>query len=290
MSLQSEIIDRAEMGVVDPGLIRKFAGGTNRAQSAAEASRERCLRYRRRVLEISQRVSALHIGGAFSCTEILDTIHNHLMCPGDTFLLSKGHAGIMQYVVTHSGGALDLNEFCTRGGLFGTHPDRQMPGVAAASGSLGHGLGMALGMALAERHDNPSATIYVVLSDGEMQEGSTWEAIMLASSLRASNIVAVIDNNDRQSLGRTSETHPSFYPIVEKLQAFGWESSAADGHNFFAIADAITHRGGISPFALSARTIKGKGVSFMEDVPVWHYRSPNPDEYRQAMRELGDVA
>jgi transketolase len=141
-------------------------------------------------------------------------------------------------------------------------------------------------MALAEKSRKTGGTIYTVLSDGEVQEGSTWEATMMASSLRAANIVAVIDNNDFQSLGRTSETHPSFYPLAEKFRAFGWETVEVDGHDSAAIFEAVSGRSGTKPFMLIAKTTKGKGVSYMENEPIWHYRSPNKEEYKKAVAEL----
>jgi transketolase len=147
-------------------------------------------------------------------------------------------------------------------------------------------LSMACGMALAERGRNSGGVIYVVLSDGEVQEGSTWEAVLMASSLRLDNLVAAVDNNDLQSLGRTSVTHPSLYPLVDKFAAFGWEVAEVDGHDSAAIYSAVSGRAGGRPFMLVARTTKGRGVSYMENVPIWHYRSPNPDEYRRAIDEL----
>ena len=110
---------------------------------------------------------------------------------------------------------------------------------------------------------------------------------MMASSLCLTNLVALIDNNDFQSLGRTSETHPSFYPLAEKFESFGWEVGETDGHDSGAIYEAVTARSGDKPFALIGATTKGKGVSYMENIPMWHYRSPNKEEYEQAMRELG---
>src|SRR3954451_788311 len=185
-----------------------------------KAGRTRCKRYRRRILDMSQNVSALHIGGAFSCTEIVDCIYNEFMRPAgrdgkspDTFLMSKGHGCMIQYVILEDLGILsraDLDAYCTPKGKLGVHPDYGNPGIVAATGSLGHGLSMACGMALAEKGRKTGGTIYTVLSDGEVQEGSTWEATMMASSLKLDNVVAFIDNNDFQSLGRTSETHPSF--------------------------------------------------------------------------------
>lgn len=262
----------------------------------APAAKARCKRYRRRILDMSQHVSALHIGGAFSCTEIVDCIYNGLLRPGrdggkspDTFLLSKGHGCMIQYVILEDLGILsraDLDAYCTINGRLGVHPDYGNPGIEASTGSLGHGLGIAVGMALAERGRGSGGVIYAVLSDGEMQEGSTWEAILMASSFKLPNLVAVIDNNDFQSLGRTSVTHPSFYPLTDKLVAFGWEVASVDGHDPGAIFEAISGRAGTKPLAVVARTTKGKGVSYMENVPIWHYRSPNPKEYQQAVAEL----
>jgi transketolase len=259
---------------------------------------ERCRRYRRRILDISQQVSALHIGSAYSCTEIVDVIYNGLMRqardgePLDTFLMSKGHGCMIQYVILEEKGVLsraDLDAYCTPNGRLGVHPDYGNPGIMAATGSLGHGLSMVCGMALAEKGRKTDGVIYTVLSDGEVQEGSTWEATMMASSLKLDNIVAVIDNNDFQSLGRTSETHPSFYPLLDKYRAFGWEAVEVPGHDSAAIFEAINGRQGGRPFVLVAKTTKGKGVSYMENVPIWHYRSPNKDEYRRAVEELEAV-
>jgi len=259
-------------------------------------ARARCRKYRRRILDISQHVSALHIGGAFSCTEIVDCIYNELMRPGppygnspDTFLMSKGHGCMIQYVILEDRGVLsrtDLDAYCTPNGRLGAHPDYGNPGIEASTGALGHGLSIGVGMALAERGRGTGGIVYVVLSDGEVQEGSTWEAVLMASSLKLSNIVAFVDNNDFQSLGRTSETHPSFYPLAEKFRAFGWETVEVDGHDPAAIYRAVAGRKRQAPLMAVAKTTKGRGVSFMENVPIWHYRSPNKDEYAQAIAEI----
>jgi transketolase len=269
---------------------------------SAEAARKRCLRYRRRILDISQTVTALHIAPAFSCMEIVDCIYNDLMQRGvdgtflDTFVLSKGHGCMSQYVILEDLGILpseELDRYCTKNGILGAHPDYGNPGISAATGSLGHGLSMAVGMAVAERNlaVNKSETnrIYAVLSDGEVQEGSTWEAALMATSLNLENLIAVIDNNDFQSLGRTSETHPSFYPLTDKFEAFGWEVAEVPGHNAEAIHSAVMMRKGGRPLMLVAKTTKGRGVSYMENVPIWHYRAPNAAEYRQAIDELKEV-
>ena len=267
------------------------------------SSRRRCLRYRKRILDISQHVSALHIAPAFSCMEIVDCIYNGLMRRGpdatslDSFLLSKGHGCMSQYVILEDLGILqtaELDRYCTKEGMLGAHPDYGTPGIAAATGSLGHGLSMAVGMAVAERNLaggilEPNR-VFTVLSDGELQEGSTWEATLMASSLMLTNLIAVIDNNDFQSLGRTSETHPTFYPLVDKFEAFGWEVAETCGHDTAALYQAVVNRKGDRPYMLVAKTTKGRGVSFMENVPIWHYRAPNAVEYQQALDELKEVS
>lgn len=261
----------------------------------AAASEARCKKFRRRILDVSQQVGALHMASAYSCTEIVDCIYYGLMrrdADGksrDLFLMSKGHGCMIQYVILEDLGILtrkDLDLYCKADGILGCHPDYGNPGIEASTGSLGHGLSMAVGMAYAEKADGNDGIIYCVLSDGEVQEGSTWEATMMASSLGVNNLVAFMDNNDFQSLGRTSETHPSFYPVVDKYVAFGWECVEVEGHDSQAIFEAVTSRTGDRPLMVVCKTTKGKGVSYMENVPIWHYRSPNPEEYQQALTEI----
>jgi transketolase len=260
-----------------------------------ETPRERCLRYRRRILDISQRGVVLHIAPAFSCLELTDAAYHELMrrapdgSSQDTFLMSKGHGCLSQYIVLEDLGVLTtehLDSYCKPGGMLGSHPDYGVPGIEAATGSLGHGLGIAAGMALADKVRRQDRTIYVVMSDGELQEGSVWEVMMLAPSLGLTNLVALVDLNDFQSLGRTSETLPNFYPMVDKVEAFGWECRDVDGHDTEAIVSAVRGRSGRKPMMVLGRTTKGKGVSYMENVPIWHYRSPSPAEYQQALAEL----
>ncbi len=251
---------------------------------------------RKRILEISQKVTALHIAGAFSCLEIVDTIYHGLMRRDgngkspDTFILSKGHGSMAQYAVLEELGVITpemLNSYSQAGGKFATHPDYGLPGIEASTGSLGHGLGLAVGMALADKiQGHTDKTIYIVMSDGELEEGSVWEVMLVAPSLGVKNIVAVADLNDFQSLGQTSKILPNFYPFAEKARAFGWEAAEVDGHNAQAVHDAVVNRKGDRPMIVGARTVKGKGVSYMENVPIWHYRSPNPQEYQQAIVEI----
>ena len=265
------------------------------------AARKRCLGYRRRILDISQQVTALHVAPAFSCLEMVDVIYHGLMRrdpsrgnPGflDGFLMSKGHGCLSQYVILEDLGVLaktELDHYCTTLGQLGAHPDYGVPGIEASTGSLGHGMGIATGMAYADRVKGDERRLYVVLSDGEMQEGSTWEAIMMARNLGVENLIAFLDLNDFTGLDRISEKHPAFYPVVDKVRAFGWEVAAVNGHDAAAVFEAVTGRRGKQPLMVVGKTVKGRGVSFMEHVPIWHYRSPNKEEYAKAIAELAEV-
>ncbi len=261
-------------------------------------AQRRCRAYRRRILDISQKVTALHIAPAFSCMEIVDVIYHAFMRRPesggfyDTFIMSKGHGVMAQYVILEDLGILSaelLNSYCTPSGKLGAHPDLGVPGIEASTGSLGHGLAIAAGMAYADRLQGFDRKTFVVLGDGEMQEGSIWEAVMMTPNLKLDNLVAFLDFNDYQGLGRTTETHPHFLPMSEKLCSFGWEAADVDGHDSRAIVDAVEGRSGGRPLFVTCRTVKGKGVSYMIDAPIWHYRSPNKQEYEQALAELEDI-
>lgn len=259
------------------------------------AAKKRCLGYRRRILELSQSVSALHVAPAFSCLEIVDAVYNAFVRQDqkgallDTFVMSKGHGVMAQYVVLEDLGILstgELNRYCRPDGKLGAHPDYGVPGIEASTGSLGHGLSIAAGMAYADKVAGTDRATFVVLGDGEIQEGSVWEAVMMAANLKVSNLIAFVDFNNYQGLGKTNETHPYLYPVAEKMAAFGWEAVDLDGHNAESIVDAIRSRRGDKPMMIVCRTVKGRGVSYMIDAPIWHYRSPNKEEYAQALAEL----
>lgn len=260
-----------------------------------EDSKERCLQIRRRILEISQLHGAIHIGGAFSCLEMVEVIYNGLMRKDengifyDDFILSKGHGTMVLYVILEQLGIMpteEIKKYCTATGRLGMHPDRGTPGIITSTGSLGHGLGMGAGMALYEKVFKGDRDIYVVMSDGELQEGSVWEIFLQAPALGLNHLVGLVDYNNLQSMDFTSNSHPNFYPIVDKAIAFGWESVEVDAHDQIAIYNALKSRSRKKPFLLVGKSIKGKGVSYMENKPIWHYRSPNKEEYKQAMSEL----
>jgi len=260
----------------------------------AAAARRRCLRYRRRILDVSQRVGALHIAPAFSCLEMTDVIYHGLMRKDrDLFLMSKGHGCVSQYVILEDLGVMpteEIERYCTPQGILGAHPDRGNPGIEASTGSLGHGLGIAVGMAYGEKLKGTDVRVHVVLSDGELQEGSTWEAAQMAANLQLDNLLLFVDLNDFGGLERISEAHPAVFPVLAKLDAFGWEAVEVNGHDAGAMYAAVAARRGGRPFALVGKTVKGRGVAYMEHVPIWHYRSPNKEEYAIAVRDLAEVS
>jgi len=202
--------------------------------------------------------------------------------------MSKGHGCLIQYIILNEKGLLsdeDIKNYCKPEGRLGAHPDYGTPGIEASTGSLGHGLGMAVGRAMGKKLQNDPGEVFCLISDGELQEGSTWEALMMGANKKLKNLTVFVDNNDFSGLERMSEAHPAFYPLVDKFKAFGWDTYEIDGHDAMAIHQSIAlpHE---APKAIICKTVKGKGVSYMEHEPIWHYRSPNDKEYAIAMREL----
>jgi transketolase len=257
---------------------------------------------RRHIVTMSHRGRAPHLGSALSCADIVAVAYfDALRIDGrhpddperDRFLLSKGHAAMAQYAALAERGFLPLEElalFNTDGGRLAEHPPaNRVPGIEAATGSLGHGLPLGVGMALAARLQRRSARVFVVMSDGECNEGSVWEAAMFAAAQRVERLIAVVDYNHWQATGRSDEVL-ALAPLADKFAAFGWSAHEIDGHDHGALRDVLRRvpDGSGKPVAVVAHTVKGKGVSFMEDDNNWHYRIPNEAEYAAAMRELSD--
>jgi transketolase len=248
-------------------------------------SDKRCYFYRQKILEISQKVEALHIGGSFSSTEILDWILNEKISEKKKFILSKGHIGIMLYTILFFQKRLTKNQldnYCKKNGILGVHPEITMPGVEASTGSLGHGLGLAAGISLSKKFKE----IYVLISDGELMEGSVWEYVLTISSLKLNNIILIVDNNDLQSATRASDTHKTLYPIESKFKSFHWDCYTCKGHDVIDIEKKLSLKKHNKPLAIVAKTIKGFPISFMQNVPKWHYRSPDQKELQTALNEL----
>ena len=180
----------------------------------------------------------------------------------------------------------DLKNYCTKEGILGAHPDYGNPGIEASTGSLGHGMGIATGISYANKINKNKSNTFIVISDGELQEGSTWETIMMAPNLKLNNLLCFIDHNGSQSFGETKKTHPNFYPISSKIKSFGWNCIEVDGHNPKKLLETVKKLSKKKPNMILCNTVKGKGVSFMENKPIWHYRSPNKKEYEIAIKEL----
>ncbi len=209
----------------------------------------------------------------------------------DRLILSKGHGGVSLYIVLADKGFFDkshLDTFGKPGTILGGHPDmHKVPGVEASTGALGHGLPFGIGMALAAKMNQQKYHIYVILGDGECQEGSNWEAALFAPQHKLDNLTVIIDSNKLQAMDRLEEII-KIEPMAEKWKSFGWEVAQMDGHDFEQmerIFKGLPLKKG-KPTCLIANTIKGKGISFMENVPIWHYRMPTPDLLKQACQEL----
>lgn len=254
------------------------------------------------LVEMSHTAEAMHLGSSLSCVEIFVALYygGHLNLspenatdPGrDRVLLSKGHASMTLYTLLAEKGFFPkalLTTFNKTGSTLTEHPNLgALPGIEATTGSLGHGLSLGLGMALASHIRQVPYNVFVIMSDGECNEGSVWEAAMLAPAQKADNLVVIIDFNRWQATGR-SERIMALNPLKEKWEAFGWSTYEIDGHDInslLTILSTIPDRSG-KPVAIIAHTVKGKGISFMEDDNNWHYRIPDEDELNRAKLELG---
>jgi len=241
-----------------------------------------------------------HLGSCLSCLDLLVYLYwrvlkvdpNNAQDEGrDRFILSKGHAAPVLFQVLAERGffsVADLEGYGQDGSIFGEHPPapKYLPGIEAATGSLGHGLPMGLGMALAARIRGAAYRTYVVLSDGECNEGSVWEAALMAAAQKVSSLTVFIDYNKWQATGRSNEVL-SLAPLAAKWAAFGWSVQEIDGHDFVAIEEAVAKSDELGrPKVIIANTVKGKGISFMEDDNNWHYRIPSAEEVRTAAAEL----
>lgn len=256
---------------------------------------------RRHLVTMSHHSQAAHLGSALSCVDILVAAYwasglkvgpeYSKELARDRVILSKGHAAAALYAVLSVKGFFSEKDLSTYGcykTCLPEHPKmRCSPGVEVATGSLGHGLGLGIGMALAAKIQKRQSKSIVIMSDGECNEGSVWEAAMFAPAHRMDTVMAIIDFNKWQATGRSREVL-SLDPLAEKWRAFGWDTIEVDGHDIDSLSAAISSlpNGSGKPMAVIAHTIKGKGVSFMEDDNNWHYRSPNDEELHAALEEL----
>ena len=253
------------------------------------------------IIEVSGRAGIPHLGSCLSCVDILTTLYWGVLrldpsepasAQRDRFLLSKGHAAPALFQVLAKRGYFPKNLLDTYGedgSLFAEHPPAHgIPGIEAATGSLGHGLPLAIGMLLGMQLARQPGRVFVLLGDGECNEGSVWEAAMMASAQRLDRLTIIVDYNKWQATDRSNDVL-SLAPLGDKWAAFGWSVTEVDGHDCAALLDMFNRlpfQEG-KPSAIIAHTVKGKGVSFMEDDNNWHYRTPNPVEINRAWQELG---
>lgn len=251
---------------------------------------------RRDIVEMHFNAEASHVASSLSCVDLLVVLYFSVLRlsrdeEGDRFILSKGHAASALYAVLSKKGFFDkavLNKYCCNGGILPGHATRHcVPGVEVSTGSLGHGLSIGAGMAVADKYDKRRGRIFVLMSDGECDEGSVWESALFAGHHRLNNLVAIIDYNKIQAFGHTREVL-DLEPFTDKWKAFGFSVREIDGHDFKKMKTALksvpfeTNK----PSVIIAHTVKGKGVSFMENKLLWHYKSPGKNDLEMALREL----
>jgi transketolase len=257
---------------------------------------------RKQTLQAIFAAGAGHTGGGLSCLDILNVLYNRILHVSpekisdpnrDRYIQSKGHSVEALYAVLADRGFFPESALKTIGHYqspFVGHPTRHIPGIEMNTGALGHGLPIGIGMALAGKMDGASYRVFTLLGDGELAEGSNWEAAMAAAHYDLDNLTAIIDHNTLQISGRTRDVC-SNEPLDEKWRAFGWAVKTVNGHNFSELTDALRQPAEIGkPTCVIANTVKGKGVSFMEDVAKWHHGVPSETELKQALGELDAAA
>lgn len=267
-----------------------------------EQTRRLAAAIRRHAVNMTSSGQSSHVGAVLSMADSLAVLYGAVLNvdpenPGwdqrDRFILSKGHAGAGVYAVLAERGFFStemLSQHYQNGSVLSGHVSHKgVPGVEFSTGSLGHGLGVGVGMAYAAKVDEKSHRVFVLMSDGECDEGSNWEAALFAAHHRLDNLRVVIDYNKIQSIKSVADTL-ALEPFADKWRAFGWMVDEVDGHDHEALHAAFDKAADVDrPCCLIAHTIKGKGISFMENQVLWHYRSPQGDEYEAAIRELDDA-
>jgi transketolase len=260
------------------------------------------IQYRKTLLSMIKRANSGHTAGSLSCVDILNVLYNRVLRVDphnptdpdrDRYIHSKGHSVEALYTVLADRGFFPVEELDTFE-QYGTrligHPTRNAPGVEQNTGALGHGLSLAVGTALAAKKDGRAYRVFTILGDGELTEGSVWEASMSAAHYQLDNLVVIVDRNGLQITGRTEEVM-RLEPLEEKFRAFGYAVRRVNGNNIaelVQIFDQLPFEPG-KPNLILARTVKGKGVSFMEDVASWHHRVPTDAEFALAMAELSQA-
>lgn len=266
----------------------------------SQSSRVLAWKVRRHALEMTHRSRASHIASALSAADILSVLYSGVLRVDpkdpenpnrDRFVMSKGHAGTALYAVLAECGFFpvsELSDYYSDGSIFSGHVSHAVPGVEVSTGSLGHGAAVACGMALAAKSTSQPYRVYALLGDGECDEGIVWETALAASQYQLNNFIVVIDRNGMQAMGR-SEDIIRLEPLADKWRSFGWEvAEVMDGHDHDLLRSALSAPKDDRPKCVIARTRKGKGVSFMEDRLEWHFKSPDEEQLKLALEELGE--
>jgi len=253
---------------------------------------------RRKVLEMIYKAQTSHIGSCLSAIDILTVLYMGVVKnldkefreDRDRVIASKGWIAAVMYYFLAEKGVIpkeDLKTYCAPGSKYIGLAEPYIKGIEAAGGAMGHGLPMGVGMALGAKKAREKWKTYVLMSDGEMDSGTTWESALLAAHHELDNLIVIVDYNKWQALGRTNEVL-NIEPLGDKWKAFGWEVLEIDGHDYEQIENALNHESKKKPVIIIANTIKGKGISEMEDKLEWHYRNIPDDVYERAMKELHD--
>jgi len=241
-----------------------------------------------KILELSNKAKSSHIGSSLSVVEILLVLYKFFIKKKNIFILSKGHACLVYYCILNKFRYINLktlNSYGKNNSILMSHVSHKVPGVEFSTGSLGHGLPYATGRALAEKINFTNNTVYVLISDGELNEGTTWESLLFATFNKLDNLCIIIDYNKIQSLDFTKNIL-KLEPLRKKFQSFGCNVKNINGHNFIQIYKSFFVRKNKKPTVIIANTIKGKGVSFMENSISWHYKYPNLKELEVAIKEI----
>jgi transketolase len=240
---------------------------------------------RKSILKVANISGCSHIGSNLSIVDILTVIYQKFLKKNNSFILSKGHACLSLYCVLKEKGIISektLNTFGKNNSILMSHTSHKVKGIDLSTGSLGHGLPVATGVALAKRIKKIKSKIFVLLSDGELDEGSNWESLLFCAHHKLNNIVIIIDYNKIQSIDLVKKTL-GLEPILKKFQSFGFKTLSIDGHNFKQIDRALNSKSS-KPLVIIANTIKGKGVKFMENSILWHYKSLDLENYKKAIK------
>lgn len=264
--------------------------------------KQKSIHYRKQLLHYIKKANAGHTGGDLSCIDILNVLYNQILHVSpesfanpnrDRYIQSKGHSVEALYVVLADCGFFpedDLDTLCQYHSPYVGHPTRKVHGIEHNTGALGHGLSVSVGLALAAKLDQRDYRVYCLLGDGELAEGSNWEAVLSASHYQLDNLIAIVDHNQLQITGNTRDVCNTD-PLAEKFSAFGWQVRQVDGHDIAALIDCLEQPPKLQcPHVVIAHTIKGKGISFMENDKKWHHRVPSDAQFERAMNELNAAA